>query len=152
MPIKFYSPKKDIGSAVAVRIFDSAIPEPNSGCWLWAKYLNSDGYGVINVDHHNWVAHRASYIAHRGPIPDGLEIDHKCRVRCCVNPDHLEAVTKVVNVRRSTAADRHKKITHCPKGHPYSGENLYIDKKGRRRCNACGRAASLASYHRRKCK
>ena len=80
-------------------------PEPTSGCWLWTGGLEEKGYAVLCKP--NWKGHRAahrfSYETFVGPIPDGLQIDHKCRVRSCVNPDHLEPVTSAENNRRSRA-------------------------------------------------
>lgn len=77
------------------------IPEPNSGCWLWiGSERESGGYGFIVRNGRSTAAHRVSYEMAKGPIPEGLVIDHLCRVHCCVNPDHLEAVTQLVNVRR----------------------------------------------------
>jgi len=83
-------------------------PEPNSGCWLWTGCCEEKGYATIYKD--NWKghrpAHRFSYETFVGPIPHGLHIDHKCRVRCCVNPDHLEPVTVAENNRRSRESRR----------------------------------------------
>lgn len=81
------------------------MPEPNSGCWLWLGHLNKvTGYGGVRIEGRRCVsAHRAYYLKHRGPVPDGKELDHTCRVRSCVNPWHLEAVTRAVNDRRRPA-------------------------------------------------
>jgi hypothetical protein len=109
------------------------MPEPNTGCWIWLGHINSKGYGKAA---HEW-AHRLSFLLHRGPIPENLELDHKCRLRCCVNPDHLEAVTHLVNVRRGQSA----KQTHCKRFHEFSELNTYIDSNGRRSCRICRRNA-----------
>lgn len=128
------------------RFHGKYIPEPNSGCWLWTGSERSNGYGCICKNGKNYPAHRASYEIHKGPIPDGLVIDHLCRNRWCVNPDHLEAITQKENISRGAwhKADgsgfdhRHNaKKTHCPRGHPYSGENLQIRPCGRRQCRIC---------------
>src|SRR3990172_4211550 len=76
------------------------IPEPNTGCWLWAGNLDTPGYGQISSLGRKVLAHRLSYIFLRGPIPRGLQIDHLCRVRSCVNPDHMELVTSRENASR----------------------------------------------------
>jgi len=97
---------------LSVRIVGGSIPEPNSGCWLWTKAVMANGYGLIMTSTGVRTAHRVSYEAHKGEIPAGLELDHKCRVRSCVNPDHLEAVTKTENVRRGFAARRSMENQH----------------------------------------
>ena len=120
-----------------------AIPEPNSGCLLWLGTVNQFGYGRTNLHGRRIVAHRAAYILACGPVPDDLELDHLCRVRCCINPKHLEPVTKTVNVRRGVAGavNRARQIgkTHCPHGHPYSGANLFVRNDGQRECRTCMR-------------
>lgn len=73
----------------AERFEASYIPEPNSGCWLWVAPGTPNGYGRFGLEGRNYLSHRASWMLHRGPIPDGLWVLHKCDVRCCVNPDHL---------------------------------------------------------------
>lgn len=78
-------------------------PIPFSGCWAWHGAVNTHGYAQVRVNGKKKVAHVVSYELKCGPLPAGLQIDHLCRVRCCVNPDHLEAVTPSVNVRRGIA-------------------------------------------------
>lgn len=80
------------------RLWDLAMPEPNSGCWLFTGYLDRGGYGIIALDKRTRIgAHRASYWAHKGES-GGLDILHSCDVRCCVNPDHLWTGTHVENM------------------------------------------------------
>lgn len=118
---------------VMERFMNSISPEPNSGCWLWtAAIANPQGYGRIGKDGKDNYAHRVSYELFVGPIPDGLQLDHLCRMRSCVNPQHLEPVTRQVNIRRGNNGGHNKIKTHCPKGHPYSGDNLYISCVGRK--------------------
>src|SRR6185437_4997717 len=74
------------------------IPEPNTGCWLWFGADNGH-YGQLKSNRKTWLAHRVSYELHVGPIPPGMEIDHQCRLKLCVNPDHLRAVTPLQNMR-----------------------------------------------------
>ena len=127
---------------VAERLERLSIPEPNSGCWLWTGFLHKSGYGRIAVSHSiSRFAHRVSYETFKCEIPDGLELDHLCRVRCCINPDHLEPVTHQINALRGetgevmAALNRDK--THCPQGHEYTPENTYIPRRGGRNCRRC---------------
>lgn len=116
----------------------SYLGEPNSGCWLWDGASYSRGYAGLSYKGQHWIAHRFSYELHKGTIPQGLHIDHLCRVRCCVNPNHLEAVTKLVNTMRGYSPHAiHARKTHCPKGHPFEGSNLYLTSKGHRVCRTC---------------
>src|SRR5690349_14827083 len=116
---------------IEVRFWEKIAPEPNSGCWLWVGAVNDRGYGQISNEapsRKKIYAHRFSYELHKGPIQSGLDLDHLCRVRCCVNPDHLEPVTRLENVRRGDDGAKNRGKTHCPQGHPYSGHNLIIAK------------------------
>lgn len=102
-------------------------------CWVWMPKPQKSGYGSFGVPGRSiGYAHRYSYELNIGPIPDGLHIDHVCRNRICVRPAHLEAVTQQENNRRAAQA-----VTHCPAGHAYEGYNLYIDRRGTRRCRRC---------------
>lgn len=83
-----------------------ALPEPNSGCWLWTSSVIKSGYGTIWADGGPQRAHRISWELHRGPIPPGLDVLHRCDVRCCVNPDHLWLGTDVDNQRDCIAKGR----------------------------------------------
>lgn len=109
-------------------------------CWIWTAYLNAQGYGQLAVSRGNLqLAHRVAYELIVGAIPDGLVLDHLCRVRNCVNPGHLEPVTQAENMRRGMIATK----THCKWGHLLSGENLYRAPNGNRRCRQCARTAEL---------
>jgi hypothetical protein len=115
------------------------------GCWLWTGHTVS-GYGRFKMRNKVHAAHRFAYEHIVGPIPDGLQIDHVCRVRNCVNPDHLEPVTQAENIKRGYFATK----PHCPQGHPYAGDNLYVRPSDNARiCRACTRAHQSA-YHQRK--
>jgi hypothetical protein len=123
------------------RFFDKIEIDLATQCWLWAACDDQIGYGLFSLGGKMLKAHRISYVLRNGEIPDGLELDHLCRVRHCVNPDHLEPVTHAENMRRGDAGKHNLVKTHCPRGHPYSGENLYIRPNGDRNCRTCNRLA-----------
>jgi hypothetical protein len=143
------------------RFEDKVMYEPNSGCWLWTASVIPDGYGMINVGGRkgrSMLAHRVSYELYKGPIPAGLDIDHLCRVRSCVNPNHLEAVSHSVNVLRGVVPGKVRAncaaITHCPRGHEYTPENTYINPNLRykkRRCIICANFLRREKKREAKC-
>ena len=140
-------------------------PEPNSGCWLWTAHENGLGYGQFYYKGKPRGAHRVSYQLYVGEIPEGLVLDHLCRVTNCVNPDHLEPVTQKENLMRGVgihkciaysktrtmesrnmkgflqaSRDWHKKQrekTHCKHGHEFTEENTYRVKNNWRNCRRC---------------
>lgn len=122
-------------------------------CWLWTAHINRAGYGRIGTQLGTDLAHRVIYQLTVGPIPDGLHLDHLCRVRHCVNPAHLEPVTAAENLARSLAPlatkMRHAARTHCKNGHEFSEENTGIDGNGSRVCRTCARMRSLAYFKRK---
>lgn len=121
-------------------------------CWEWTAAKTSGGYGQFWVKPYRVVAHRFSYEQLVGPIPQGLQLDHLCRNRACVNPQHLEPVTQQVNIWRGfSIATQNRLKTHCPHGHPYSVENTYIHPKNSGRiCRACARERSRRAYLKRR--
>lgn len=112
-------------------------------CWLWAKRLQADGYGSFSIESGRTVlAHRWAYEFIMGAIPTGLTLDHLCRVRHCVNPEHLEPVTAAVNTMRGYGAGAiHARQTHCIHGHILSGDNIYLTPRGHRVCRHCHKGA-----------
>lgn len=123
------------------RILDS-VSRNEDGCWLWQRRIGNRGYGVMTANGKaSQLAHRVSYAAFVGPIPEGLVIDHLCRVRSCVNPAHLEPVTQKANVLRSPIAPAaiNTSKTHCPQGHLYDAANTYVQAAGSRVCRTCHR-------------
>jgi hypothetical protein len=106
-------------------------------CWLWIGCKTHNGYGQMRRNNKGILVHRYSYIMTKGDIPEGLVIDHLCRVRNCVNPDHLEAVTNAENLRRGIPGNK----THCLKGHEYN-ENNTAFYSGYKYCKTCNREKS----------
>lgn len=111
-----------------------------NGCWEWSGAHFHNGYGRARYHGRDTVAHVIAWELTNGPVPQGLELDHECRNRGCINPAHLEPVTHQVNQMRGTSFVRENaEKTECLKGHPLSGENLFIRNDGRRRCRTCER-------------
>lgn len=112
-------------------------------CWEWRGWINGMGYGGFYAAKRcgastTTLPHRLAYELVVGVIPDGLVLDHLCRNPPCVNPAHLEPVTNAENIRRGIQATK----THCERGHPLSGDNLYVNPSTRKRtCRTCQRAA-----------
>jgi hypothetical protein len=122
-----------------------------TGCWMWLGALTHGGYGRLYLTCQKEVrAHRWIYERLIGPIPEGLIPDHQCNRPGCVNPWHLKPATPRENVTRegsqSFAAINLRK-TNCPYGHPFAGENLFMEGS-RRRCRTCNNKRKLAYYHR----
>ena len=110
----------------------------DTGCWLWSKALTDDGYGRLEYCKRKWLAHRFVYELLVGPIPDGLELDHRCRNRACVNPAHLDPVTKRVNWERGESYTRKLAAqSHCKRGHEFTPENTAVTSQGNRECRSC---------------
>lgn len=121
------------------------VPIPETGCWIWMRTMDiTTGYGRFYDMGKRRMAHRAAFEAVRGPIPDGLTIDHLCRERMCVNPDHLEPCTRGENTMRGrTISAANLAKTHCKRGHEFTTDNTRFYGKhnnGRRRhCKECSR-------------
>lgn len=123
---------------------------PFSGCWIWMGRITPEGYAHASYDRRGWAIHRLLYQLFRGPILSET-LDHLCRVRCCVNPWHLEQVTRGENVMRGigiTAQNARK--TECVHGHPLSGDNLLLETRTggplKRLCRIC-KMAGLAKWN-----
>lgn len=126
--------------------------EPNSGCWLWAGAISGSGYGRVKKPRSREAeqAHRAVYKILRGPIPEGLVLDHKCRTRCCVNPAHLRPLTNKENILCGTSPSaRHAHKLVCDNGHSLA--DAYV-VNGTRKCKTCQLANMKKLYQRRKLK
>ena len=120
----------------SVKFFLRVDTHGENGCWLWTGAKNANGYGSFGyTTKKTKLAHRYSYEILRGPI-EAQTLDHLCRVRACVNPDHLEPCSLNENIDRSPVHNRHKQ--HCKNGHPLSGPNLLIEGgTTARRCRIC---------------
>lgn len=136
------------GDAV-MNINDLIYKEPMSGCWLWMGKIDIKGYGAIKFEGKYMKAHRESYKIYKGEIPKGLDLDHLCRIRSCVNPDHLEPVTRAENTRRGFSFRFGVQKYEC--NHPSSEFKIYIRKRGYREkiCKGCNREAVRRSSMRK---
>lgn len=126
---------------------DGPVPEyaPHLGpCWIWTAAPDGNGYGAFWSGPGRVVkAYRWAWEAEHGPVPDGLELDHLCRVTLCVRPSHLEAVTHAENMARSVRPP----VAFCPAGHDQA-EHGYVDSAGARRCRPCKQQTSREASRR----
>lgn len=141
-PVRDPRPARDPG-----RLWGDQISRTPSGCWEWLGSLSTAGYGTVNLGNGSYgYAHRLSWELAHGDIPVGLHIDHLCRNRKCINPEHLEPVTPQVNARRGAAAYGPIK-QKCIHGHDMTvAVNVYTAPDGGKRCRTCAR---MANYRRR---
>ncbi len=117
-----------------VRFIRFYVVDRSTGCWVWTGSTNGK-YPVFPLSRREKVyAHRFSYETFVAPIPRGLEIDHQCNNKLCVNPDHLKPMTHQENYRRWSET-----ITHCCRGHPFDEANTWVEKNGHRHCRECHR-------------
>lgn len=128
-------------------IFDSKVRKTN-GCWLWNGYIMNAGYGAMTTHEGSYLAHRWAYEYFVGKIPQKMTIDHLCKNKLCVKPEHLEVVTRTENIQRAGlrgVAKKESEKTRCPKNHSYekhgvvykNGYTKYGTVKYARRCTVC---------------
>ena len=139
---------------IEARFWKHVSPEPNSGCWLWTASEDGRGYGQFAP--FGWrglhkqgsiKAYKFAYLFYRGSVPDGKELDHVCRNRLCVNPDHLEPVSHRENVLRGDSPSaRQARQTHCKRGHEFTAENTWSGDE-HRRCKTCDKVR-MAAFHK----
>lgn len=140
------------------RLLAKVSKDPNTGCWNWTGALQANGYASMRVQRGEARAgwrttsgHRLAFELYRGPIPEGMELDHLCRNRRCVNPDHLEVVDRATNTLRGDApaliGALNASKTHCNSGHEFTAANTYQRPDGGRTCRMCAR---LRARERRK--
>lgn len=126
---------------IEFRVFSNVV-KARSGCWLWTGRTNGGGYGTIRLRGLRIAVHRWSYERYIGPVPEGMEIDHLCRTRNCLNPKHLEAVTHRTNLLRGeTVPAKNLAKRRCPVGHEYTKANTYT-YRGMRYCRECRRESN----------
>lgn len=129
--------------------FEPNVQKQGDGCWIWTGRQDGDGYGQFWLDGKHRRAFVVSYEMNVGPVPEGLELDHLCRVRLCVNPAHLEPVTTQVNqLRGNGVSGINARKTHCDHGHEFTPANTYITPDGRRQCRTCQRERSRRHQRR----
>ncbi len=134
--------------SVQRRFWPKVAKAASGKCWEWLAGHSPDGYGQFWNGFTMIRSHRQAYILSVGPVPDGLTLDHLCRNRNCVNPEHLEAVTMRENVMRGYGRGAiNARKTQCVNGHLFSEENTYKHPDGHRACRACNR---ITSYRYRK--
>jgi len=137
------------------RFWNKVQPCPMSGCWIWMAFCDGWGYGRFRFGNRSSAfAHRIAYLTLVGPVADGLELDHRCRTKPCVNPSHLRAVTHFENVMRGDAPPAvNARATTCRRGHDFTSDNVRISRRGCgatfRSCRACVRAYQNEQYRLR---
>lgn len=124
--------------------YANRVTDTDTGCRLWTGQVNNWGYGVVSIGGIKYAAQRVFYELLVGPIPDGMVIDHTCRVHECVNVEHMQVVTRGENIALGRLRN-----THCRNGHLYDDENTQYSAQGWRMCRVCVRIANHTAYIKR---
>lgn len=135
------------------RFWSKVDKDGPQGCWIWTAGLHPGGYGNFWLDGKTVNAHRFIWELANGPVPDGLHLDHICRNRACVRPDHIEPVTMATNILRGVSpAALNARKTHCLRGHAFTEDNIYRrkDRPNDRTCRECLRLRAREAYAARK--
>src|SRR5690606_13550680 len=142
--------ESDMRSNLPDRFWSKVEIDP-FGCWRW-RAATTEGYGRFKLNGRTLLAHRVLYEATYGPVAGDFQLEHLCRVRRCVRPDHLEPVTQAENIRRGMAGWRERDKTHCLAGHPFDETNTMIRFRGGRpvrECRECRRRRKREHYERK---
>ena len=133
-----------------IDFFDQSIQVPEAGCWIWAGYLSTSGYGRIMFDGKVRQATRVCWEQIHSAIPEGMQVCHKCDTRSCVNPDHLFLGTSKQNHDDMMLKGRswQAQLTHCFRGHELSGSNVRFYRNNERTCMRCKRIRNRKSYRK----
>jgi len=134
----------DFTAAIYERFW--AKVDTSGACWEWTACVSPEGYGRFSLGRQPRYAHRVAWAMIVGLPPVGLDLDHLCRNRLCVNPEHLEVVTRSVNLKRGAVA--RGRVTQCHRGHPYDKANTYVNARGHIECRICRLANQVARRNR----
>lgn len=131
-----------IPTARLIYLVDTRVEITPEFCWAWTGSKWSNGYASLKINGSNHLGHRVFYETLRSEIPDGLVVDHLCKNRRCVNPEHMELVTRGENTRRGRTGWL---AENCLRGHPLTPDNVYTRTDGTRRCKFCTRRRDNAA-------
>lgn len=140
-------PLVDLLGKLPFRLVSKLQIDEETGCWNWKGSICGGGYGGSWLNGHHCVAHRVVWYYLKGEIPEGLELDHLCRNRKCVNPEHLEPVTPKVNRQRQTRKNSFSGATHCIRGHEFGSDRVcHVCRRARQRRDRAGKGLPIEAY------
>lgn len=132
-PLAPFRGRRRVEGTLAERLAAKSERRPD-GCLVWTGTVKANGYGRLVFEGRDLHVHRVAYELAHGPIPDGLTVDHLCGTRACIEPTHLEVVTRSVNSQRGNP-----RPTQCVRGHELAGDNVRWRRNGTRQCRTCDR-------------